>query len=186
LGSILTPYSAPRIDAISLAEGLTPKFEGPPFSRILGTVVGEHSMPKLKIAFLAGALAVAGSPALAFELPDTGSKNFSASGDTPTYFKNEAAPVSARTADTSESDWSAVDEAAPANFEPAIGRNLGHRHGRYAMGRRSGNHAAAGASAKAAAGQYAKTHPGRSTRAAPSGAAKNLRARHGKSGAPRA
>ncbi len=143
-------------------------------------------MLKLKIAFIAGALAIAGSPALAFELPDTGSKNFSASGDTPTYFKNEAAPVSARTADTSERDWSAVDEAAPANLEPAIRRDPGHRHGRYAVGRRSGNHAAAGASGKAAAGQFAKERPGRSTRIAPSGAAKNLSARHGKSGAPHA
>ena len=142
-------------------------------------------MLKLKIAFLAGALAIAGSPALAFELPDTGSKNFSASGDTPTYFKNEAAPVSARTADTSERDWSAVDEAAPANLEPAIRRESGHRHGRYAMGHRVG-HAAGAASGKPAAGRFAKAHPGQSTRTAPPGSAKNLSARHGKSGAPRA
>jgi hypothetical protein len=143
-------------------------------------------MLKLKIAFLAGALAIAGSPTLAFELPDTGSKNFSASGDTPTYFKNEAAPVSARTADSSESDWSAVDEAAPANFEPGIRQYAGHRHGRYATAFRSGNHALAGAGGKAATARFAKAHPGRSTRIASPGSGKNFSARHGKSGAPRA
>jgi hypothetical protein len=143
-------------------------------------------MPKLKIAFLAGALVVAGSAALAVELPDTGSKNFSASGDTPAYFENEAAPVSARTADTSERDWSAVDEAAPANLEPAIHQTPGRRHGRYAIGHRYGYHAVAGASGKAAAGRFAQGHPGRSTRNVSPSSAKSFSARHGKSGAPRA
>ena len=72
-------------------------------------------MPKLKIAFLAGALAVAGSAALAVELPDTGSKNFSRGRRHPeliSTMKRRRCPR--RTADTTERDWSAVDEAAPA------------------------------------------------------------------------
>jgi len=76
---------------------------------------------KLKITFLAGALALVGLPAFAFDLPDSGSKNFSPSGDTPSYFNNETAPLSARTADTTERDWSAVDALAPERqaVEPA-------------------------------------------------------------------
>ena len=96
-------------------------------------------MLKLTITFLAGALTFACLPALAVELPDYGSKNFSPSDDTPSYFANEAAPVSARTADTTPRDWSAVDEMAPARS--ASYRHSG-QHGRYAVGQRSGRHAA--------------------------------------------
>src|SRR5580692_6972898 len=79
---------------------------------------GGTAMLKLTITFLAGALAYACLPALAVELPDYGSKNFSPSGDTPSYFANEAAPVSARTADTTQGDWSAVDEMARHGRHP--------------------------------------------------------------------
>ena len=100
-------------------------------------------MLKLTITFLAGALSFACLPASAGELPDYGSKNFSPSGDTPSYFANEAAPVSARTADTTQGDWSAVDEMAPARpaFERARSAH-GHRarHGRYAVAQISGGH----------------------------------------------
>src|SRR5947209_9745362 len=98
---------------------------------------------KLKITFLAGALAFACLPALAVELPDYGSKNFSPSGDTPSYFANETTPVSARTADTTQSDWSAVDEMAPARpiFEGTRSAHTHSRgHGRYAVAQRSGRH----------------------------------------------
>jgi hypothetical protein len=96
----------------------------------------------LAIAFLAGALALAGVPASGLELPDYGSKNFSPSGDTPAYFTNEAAPVAARTADTTANDWSAVDAEAP---EPSLGASTpsrGHlgRHGRQASSQRSAKH----------------------------------------------
>jgi hypothetical protein len=102
-------------------------------------------MLKLTITFLAGAFACACLPAFAVELPDYGSKNFSPSGDTPSYFANETTPVSARTADTTQSDWSAVDEIAPARptFEgtrSSYSRSGGH--GRYAVARRSGRHGA--------------------------------------------
>jgi hypothetical protein len=95
----------------------------------------------LAIAFLASALALAGVPASGLELPDYGSKNFSPSGDTPAYFTNEAAPVAARTADTTANDWSAVDAEAP---EPSLGASSsrGHtgRHGRRVSSQRSTKH----------------------------------------------
>jgi hypothetical protein len=106
---------------------------------------GGTAMLKLTITFLAGALTFACLPAFAVELPDYGSKNFSPSGDTPSYFANEAAPVSARTADTTQGDWSAVDEMAPARaaFE---GTRSAHRHrgrhGRYAVAQTSRQHGA--------------------------------------------
>ena len=102
-------------------------------------------MLKLTITFLAGALAFACLPAFAVELPDSGSKNFSPSDDTPSYFANETTPVSARTADTTQSDWSAVDEMAPSR--PAFGGTRSgythsRGHGRYAVAQRSGRHGA--------------------------------------------
>src|SRR5215813_12758390 len=94
--------------------------------------VGGTAMLKLTITALAGVLGFACLPAFAVDLPDYGSKNFSPSGDTPSYFANESAPVSARTADTTERDWSAVDESARASH------SRGGRHGRYAIAGRSG------------------------------------------------
>jgi hypothetical protein len=104
--------------------------------------VGDTAMLKLTITALAGVLAFACLPAFAVDLPDYGSKNFSPSGDTPSYFANESAPVSARTADTTERDWSAVDEMAPTRpYESTrSGHSHGGRHGRYAIAGRSGRH----------------------------------------------
>ena len=103
---------------------------------------------KLTIAFFASALACASSPGLAVDLPDYGSKNFSPSDSTPTYFANENVSVSTRTADTSERDWSAVDAIAPAR--PVGHARWAHRgggHGRYALAHGSGRHAAGGSGA---------------------------------------
>ena len=130
-------------------------------------------MLKLTITFLAGALAFACLPALAVELPDYGSKNFNPSDETPSYFANEAAPVSARTADTTPRDWSAVDEMAPAR--PASYRHSG-QHGRYAVGQRSGRYAAGRSagrvqSARGAAGTTSPKHGRPSARHASSSAA---------------
>ncbi|MBV9200712.1 MAG: hypothetical protein JOY83_13475 [Alphaproteobacteria bacterium] len=96
-------------------------------------------MLKLTITVLAGVAAFAYVPAFAVDLPDYGSKNFSPSGDTPSYFANESAPVSARTADTTERDWSVVDEMAPARrYESARSvHSRGGRHGRYTIAGRS-------------------------------------------------
>jgi hypothetical protein len=112
-------------------------------------------MLKLTITFLAGALAFACLPALAVELPDYGSKNFNPSDNTPSYFANESAPVSARTADTTPRDWSAVDEMAPARPGFEVTRSAyahSGRHGRYALGQRSSRHGAGGAQSARFAG----------------------------------
>jgi hypothetical protein len=97
----------------------------------------------LVVAFLAGALALAGVPASGLELPDYGSKNFSPSSDTPAYFTNEAAPVAARTGDTTANDWSAVDAEAPEPSlaaSPTPSRGHSGRHGRQASSQRSAKH----------------------------------------------
>src|ERR1700739_4604864 len=126
---------------------------------------------KLTITFLAGGLALACLPGLAVELPDYGSKNFSPSGDTPSYFANEAAPVSARTADTTQGDWSAVDEIAPAR-SASEGARSAYTHskgpGRYAVAQKSGRHAAGGA------------HSARVAGAGGGNAARTTSAKHGK------
>lgn len=125
-------------------------------------------MLKLTITFLAGALALACLPALAVELPDYGSKNFSPSEDTPSYFANESAPVSARTADATQGDWSAVDEMAPARpiFEGTRSAYThGRGHGRYAVAQRSGRHGAGRAAGRV---QSAR------------GAVRTISAKHGK------
>jgi len=132
-------------------------------------------MLKLRIMLLASGLALATAPAVAVDLPDYGSKNFSPSGETPSYFANESAPVSARTADTTERDWSAVDEMAPArSFEGARSAHSHRgRHGRYAVAARSGEHGA---------GRYAgKVHSATQTRNA--GSARTTTAKHGRAGA---
>jgi hypothetical protein len=132
-------------------------------------------MLKLTIILLAGALVFTTVPALAVDLPDYGSKNFSPSGDTPSYFANEAAPVSARTADTTERDWSAVDEMAPAR--PFEGTRSAHahsgRHGRYAVIQTSGRHGAT----RSRVGKMVIT------RSSAASAARTTTAKHGKSGA---
>ena len=153
-------------------------------------------MLKLTVIFLAGALAVTAVPAAAVDLPDYGSKNFSPSGDTPSYFANEAAPVSARTADTTERDWSAVDEMAPARptFEGTRSAHAhGGRHGRYAVAQTSSRHGAsryAGTVGRTAHNSAAQTRSvGRrpvlaaSTRTSAASAARTTTAKHGKLGA---
>jgi hypothetical protein len=135
---------------------------------------------KLTIAFLAGALAFASTPTVAVDLPDYGSKNFSPSGDTPTYFANENVSVSGRTADTTERDWSAVDEMAP--MRPVGHSRSAHRgigHGRY------GRHAAGGSGGKAHMSRTPSLHysVGHARTNAPASATRTTSARHGKPGA---
>jgi hypothetical protein len=135
-------------------------------------------MLKLTITFLAGALSLACLPALAVELPDYGSKNFSPSGETPSYFANETAPVSARIADTTQSDWSAVDEMAPARpiFEGTRSAHTHSRgHGRYAVAQRSGRHGS-GRSA-------GRVHSAHSAGVGGSKAVRTTSAKHGRPGA---
>lgn len=143
---------------------------------------------KLTIAFVAGALAFASFPAFAVDIPDSGSKNFSPTGDTPSYFTNESTPISARTADTTERDWSAADDAAPApsTAEAAPSRAPSGRHGKYASAQRSGKHTfgksrGATHSAKASIGKTPKTAS--HYNAAAASAAKTTTAKHGKASA---
>ena len=128
---------------------------------------------KLTIAFFASALAFASSPGLAVDLPDNGSKNFSPSDGTPTYFANEDVSVSARTADTSERDWSAVDAIAPA-------RPVGHaRSAHRAAGRQgSGRHATGGSAGRYYGMRSVSAH----YHAAPIGVGRTMSAKHGKLG----
>ena len=156
-------------------------------------------MPKLMtIAWFAGALAVAGFPASAVDLPDYGSKNFSPSGDTPTYFTNEAAPVSTRTADVTQRDWSAVDAMAPAggaaNSYVDTGRGNRHaaagRSGRHGFGKvRHGAHQARSLHASSAPARVAGKRPvwavttGSSVSRSQVSAARTTSAKHGKANA---
>ena len=131
---------------------------------------------KLTIAFFASALAFAGSPAFAVDLPDYGSKNFSAPGDTPEHFANEDLPVSARTADATERDWSAVDAIAPNR---PVRSSYPGRHGRYGFAHASTRHTADGSAARA---RFTRSVPVR-YHAGPAGTGKAMSAKHGKAGA---
>ena len=151
-------------------------------------------MLKLRVILLAGALAVATVPALAIDLPDYGSKNFSPSGDTPSYFANEAAPVSARTADTTQHDWSAVDDMAATeqNFEGTRSAYTdGGQHGRYSVAHRRPSRHTAGkyggttrsVRASAAGGYAGKTAHNSAAQTRNVSAARTTTAKHGKPGA---
>lgn len=138
-------------------------------------------MSKLTIAFFASVLAFASLPVFAADLPDYGSKNFTPSDETPAHFANEDLPVSARTADTTERDWSAVDAMAPARpvgFARSAHRGSG-RHGRYAAAHWSGRYTAA---APVGRSYQARSLPVR-YHSATAGAGKAVSAKHGRSGA---
>jgi hypothetical protein len=175
--------------------------------------VGGHSMlyRLMMIAGLTGALALASAPALALDLPDSGSKNFSPGNDTPTHFANESVPVSARTADTTATDFSAEEAAAPVPSVVRPAHPSTARHGKYASAQksakhtsgksRSNNHTARGAGAHRRESAYhspaqagtagkrpasveksVRVARGESKSVTPS-AAKTATARHGKAGA---
>jgi hypothetical protein len=70
---------------------------------------------KLTIAVVAAAFALASYPAFAADMPVDGTKNFTAPGDAPSYFTNEALPASARVANQAtftEDEVTATDEPA--------------------------------------------------------------------------
>lgn len=140
---------------------------------------------KLTIAFLAGMLVLASPPVFAVDLPDYGSKNFDPSGDTPTYFANENESVSARTADTTERDWSAVDAIAPTRpAEFARSAHRGPGHGRYAFAHGSGRYAAAGSGGRAHVARAPSTRSSIAhVRTGAPASATRTSAKHGKPGA---
>jgi hypothetical protein len=128
--------------------------------------VGEHSMLyRLMIAVLIGALGLASLPALALDLPDSGSKNFSPGNDTPTHFANESVPVSARTADTTASDFSAEEAAAPvpSAVRPAASAHPSTaRHGKYLSARKSAKHTSSKPSGNSYSARIARANSGKS------------------------
>jgi hypothetical protein len=132
-------------------------------------------MSKLLIVFFASVLATASSPAFAADLPDYGSKNFSAPGDTPEHFANEDLPVSARTADATERDWSAIDAMAPDRPARSAYRSAG-RHGRYGFAYGSGRHTFNGSASRAHGPKTFSVHYS----ARPAGTARTMNAKHGK------
>jgi hypothetical protein len=167
--------------------------------------VGEDSMLyRLMTAVLIGAFGLASLPALALDLPDSGWKNFSPGNDTPTHFANESVPVSARTADTTASDFSAEEAAAPV---PSVARPAASahpntaRHGKSVSARKSakhtsgksrGNNSALVYHSPAQARAAGKASVEKSVRAAGArsgskrmtpGATKSATAKHGKAGA---
>jgi hypothetical protein len=141
---------------------------------------------RLTTALIAGALALAGLPALALDLPDSGSKNFDPPGDAPSYFSNETAPVSARTADTTEKDWSAVDALAPdrpVRYATHSGHGIAGRHGRYGVLHASARHAGGATGSTAHAPGFTKAAWTGHARNAQPIAAKATGAKHSRSSA---
>jgi hypothetical protein len=122
---------------------------------------------KLTIITIVAALALASAPALAFDIPDYGSKNFSPGSDTPSYFTNESVPVAARTADTTERDWSAVEAVAPERSEVAAApRSNTERHGRHLSAQRSWKHTVGKSKAKGHSTRLAKASTGKAAKTA--------------------
>ena len=134
--------------------------------------VEEHSMLyRLMTAVLIGAFSLASLPVLALDLPDSGSKNFSPGNDTPTHFANESVPVSARTADTTASDFSAEEAAAPIPSMVMPATSAHHstaRHGKYASGKSRGNN-------NSARGAYHSSAQAGTAGRRPASAAKSVR-----------
>jgi hypothetical protein len=158
---------------------------------------------RLMTAVLIGALGFANLPALALDLPDSGSKNFSPGNDTPAHFANESVPVSARTADTTASDFSAEEAAAPAPSvaRPASAHPNTARHGKFVSARKSAKHTStksrgnnsaliyhspsqARAAGKASVEKSVRAAGARSgSKSMTPGATKSATAKHGKAGA---
>jgi hypothetical protein len=122
--------------------------------------VGEHSMPNmLTIAFLAAILVLAGFPAGAVDIPDSGSKNFTPGGDAPSYFTNETVPVSARVADTSQAEVAHDEVSGPPRSASTAYGSRG-RHGRFAS---AGKH---GTQTLGRSTRFANAHTAKATGAA--------------------
>jgi hypothetical protein len=120
---------------------------------------------KFKIAIAVTGFALATVPAFAVEMPIDGSKNFSAPGDAPSYFANEAVPEAARvdhSASFTSEDVAAAADAGPATsvgLEPEQrGKHAyAHKSSRYASGRSKGHNGSA---------RYAKSTSSKATNTA--------------------
>ena len=128
---------------------------------------------KLKTALAVAGFALATVPAFAVEMPTDGSKNFSAPGDAPSYFTNEAVPETARvdrTANFSREDVAAVPDVGQDSevaTEP-------ERSATHAYARKSSRHAWGRSKGHSGSTHYAKSTSSAATRsAAVHGTAKN-------------
>jgi len=120
---------------------------------------------KLKIALAVVGFALASVQVFAVEMPTDGSKNFSAPGDAPSYFANEAIPEAARVdhpANFTREDVAAspdVGQAAEVATEP-------EPQGKYPSARKSSRHAAGKSKGHSGSTRYAKSTSSKATRTA--------------------
>ena len=120
---------------------------------------------KFKIALAVAGFALATVPAFAVEMPTDGSKNFSAPGDAPSYFANEAIPEAGRVdhpANFTREDVAAspdVGQAAEVATEP-------EPQGKYPSARKSSRHAAGKSKGHSGSTRYAKSTSSKATRTA--------------------
>jgi hypothetical protein len=143
---------------------------------------GEIMQIKSTIAAAAAAFALASVPALAVEMPDYGSKNFTTPGVAPSYFTNESGAISARGPDTAAIPDETDD--ATASDVPLVNPGTG-RHGKHASAGKSGKHASGKSGGHGGLTQYAKASSAKSTAGrsgTQAGAGKTGTTKHAKSG----
>jgi len=135
---------------------------------------------KLTIAAAAAAFALASFPALAVEMPDYGSKNFTTPGVAPSYFTNENGAVTIRGPDTAAAPAAdETDDATPSDV-PLVNPGTG-RHGKHASVGKSKGHGGSTHYAKApSAKSTAKSTAARG--GTQSGVSKTGTTKHAKSG----
>jgi len=113
---------------------------------------------KLTIALVVATFALASSYAVfAADMPVDGTKNFTAPGDAPSYFANEAVPASARVANQA----TFTEHEVPA---PEVGPPATDRGGKRASTRKSTKHASGKSKGSGGSAHYTKTPSSRSTR----------------------
>jgi hypothetical protein len=138
---------------------------------------------KLTIALVAAAFALASYPAFAADMPVDGTKNFTAPGDAPSYFTNEAVPASARVAN--QATFTEDEVTAPEVAQPSTDRG-----GKRASARKSAKNASGKSKGSGGSAHYTKSPSSKSIRgegAHPSGVRSASAARaSGKSGTPAA
>jgi len=139
---------------------------------------------RLTIALVAAAFALASYPAFAADMPVDGTKNFTAPGDAPSYFTNEAVPASARVAN--QASFTEVDDTVASEIE-SVGTDRG---GKRASARKSTKHASGKSKGHGGSTHYTKSPSSKSIRsegAHTSGIRSATAARaSGKSGTPAA
>jgi hypothetical protein len=116
---------------------------------------------KLTIALVAAIFALASFPAFAADMPADGTKNFTAPGDAPSYFTNEAVPPSARVANQA-TFTELEEEVAPA---PSY-RKEKARGGKRASARKSSKHASGKSKGRGGSTYYMQEPLSKSIRAA--------------------